>query len=67
MREKLQTKLKALQTDRAQAQANLNAFDGAILIIQQLIAELDAEAKVSASSNGSEVTSGISTSGSSKV
>jgi len=61
MREKLQARIQKLQTERDQALANVNAYSGAIQVLQQLLDEEN-----SASSNGSEVTSGVSTSDSSK-
>ena len=62
MREKLQAKIKQFQTERDQALANVNAYAGAIQVLQQLLDEEN-----SASSNGSESTSGLSDSDSSKV
>lgn len=54
MKEKLEAKLKELQTTQAQSIANLNALNGAIQVLQQLLNEAIAEeAKLSAPSTPS--------------
>lgn len=45
MREKLVAKLELLQKERDITSRNLNAYDGAIQVVQALIAEVDAEPK----------------------
>ena len=43
MKEKLEKKLAELQAGQAQASANVHAYGGAIQVVQQLLAEVEAE------------------------